>query len=1083
MAQDYQISGTLSLEDQMSNVLKNAMDSVSQFGSKTQNAMRNASASVESISKAMKIGGAAVTAMGVKSLKSFGDFQASLNKAAIVAGGTSKNIGELADVANRMGAELPLSAQDAADAMVAMAQDGASIDKIKEEFPAIAKAATAAGSDLQATASIVQQSMNIWGDSLKSPSKSAAILVETANMSNASVEDMQQVMADVGSTAKQMGMNMQDTATAVGLLTNKGIPAAQAAQNLNFALTRMIKPSKSAQNVLDELGMSYFTANGKMKPFSSILTELGMRTQNLNEHEKNLALTTLFGQSGFKVMTNLMDNLNDTTGDTTTSWDAFSKKIYEVSASSEAANAALNEQATDMQQNIGSKIEQVGGNWEALRNTAMQSTSDINSSIVDMANQFLTAAGNSDTAFGRMAQNFVGFSTIIGPSIVAVGQFTGSMNALFTGTSNLKTAFTALLSPQMLIAAGIAGLVAIFITAYTKSEALRQAVSNIGEAFSSVFSPAVEGAKGSIGGIIGAVGNLAAEIGNNLAQTLNSINWNAAFGSVNGIIDGVIQTVANLIQALVNTGAVTAIWDFLRSVIDLIATAIGNVVNGITTFISSSQGASDTSQIFTIIGDAIKNIFVFLTNVVNGIIQFINVMNQTGAVTAVWELIKVTIGTIVQVIGAVIGAIGNFIGATQGIGSVNGIFEIIGVTIKVIATLLTGLIEIVGTVVTFMIEQFGNFAAWFMSLWGPIIEGVKVVWQGFSDFMAPIVAAIQNLWGSLAGFFSELWNQISSFTVDAWNNIKGVVIPIMQIIQVAITAALGIIKAIWNGTWSVIGTIVSTIWNVIKTVISTTINVIAGIIKTVTDLIKGNWSGVWNDIKGIISTVWNGIKSVITTVFGGVKNVIVSVLNTIKSIWNSIWNGVFGVIKSIWNGIKSTVKNNINAIKGLMNIGSALFKLGKDAITGFWNGLKSMFGWIGKKVQEFVDGIVKGFKKVLSIHSPSKVLREIGSYTGQGFALGLDDEYKNVSNIANNLANAAIPDIKSNTISDVVNTANRQLSTGLNANVNGNMVLTQQPAYINLQMGNNAYNGFVDDITKEQNVNLDITSRYRLGGK
>lgn len=132
------------------------------MSSAANSAVDSISSGLASLGKYTAIAGAAVTAMGVQSLKSFGTFEASLNKAAVVAGGTSKNIGELADVANKMGAELPLSAQDAADAMVQMAQDGANLDTIKEEFPAIAKAATAAGADLQATAGTVQVAMNIW---------------------------------------------------------------------------------------------------------------------------------------------------------------------------------------------------------------------------------------------------------------------------------------------------------------------------------------------------------------------------------------------------------------------------------------------------------------------------------------------------------------------------------------------------------------------------------------------------------------------------------------------------------------------------------------------------------------------------------------------------------------------------------------------------------------------------------------------------------------------------------------------------------------------------------------------------------
>ena len=206
MSESYTVEAKLVADlDGYTRNMSKAADQMSDFERSNNRSTSKINDHLNSLGKGMAVAGAAITAVGVKSLKSFGDFQASLNKAAVIAGGTSKDISGLSDVANKMGADLPLSAQDAADAMVAMARDGASISTIKKEFPAIAQAATAAGSDLQATASIVQQSMNLWGKSLKSPQRAAAILTQTANVSNASVEDMQQVLADVGGTATTVG--------------------------------------------------------------------------------------------------------------------------------------------------------------------------------------------------------------------------------------------------------------------------------------------------------------------------------------------------------------------------------------------------------------------------------------------------------------------------------------------------------------------------------------------------------------------------------------------------------------------------------------------------------------------------------------------------------------------------------------------------------------------------------------------------------------------------------------------------------------------------------------------------------------
>lgn len=424
MAETYTVEAQLIADiNDYTSKLSQAARQMSGFEKSTTAATANIKKTISGIGKGMTIAGAAVTAMGVTAVKGFGDFQQSLNQAAVIAGGTSKDIGGLSDVANRMGAELPLSAKDAAAAMVSMARDGASIKTIKAEFPAIAQAATAAGSDLQATASIVQQSMNLWGDSLKSPQRAAAILTQTANVSNASVEDMQQVLADVGGTATSVGYSMQDISTSVGLLTNKGIPAAQAAQNLNNAITHMIKPSDSARAYMDQLGISYYDAQGKMKPINQVASELSKSMAGLTDEQKQNALSVLFGQTGYKVMNGLMDAVNDKTGSATTSWEGMSKAINDASKDGSTATKFLSDQASEMQKNIGSKIEQVGGNWESLTNKSLAAKGGVTGDFLDMTNSALNWAAESKSPFAEMARSFIGLSPIIGPAMTATGAF------------------------------------------------------------------------------------------------------------------------------------------------------------------------------------------------------------------------------------------------------------------------------------------------------------------------------------------------------------------------------------------------------------------------------------------------------------------------------------------------------------------------------------------------------------------------------------------------------------------------------------------------------------------------------------
>lgn len=399
--------------------------------------------SMEGIGTGMTVAGAAISAMGVKSIKSFGQFEASLNQAAVVAGGTAKDIGQLDDLANKMGADLPLSAQDCADAMIEMARNGASIGDIKKQFPAIAQAATAAGADIKVTAGVVQESMNIWGKSLDSPQQAAAILVQTANASNASIEDMQQALATIGGPAGQAGMSMQVTSEAIGLLTNKGFSAAQASMDLGHAITQMMAPSAVAKKAMNDLGISFTDAQGNMKKFPDILRELNQALDKLSPDEKAQKLKALFGASGMQAILPLMDSVKNKTNDTKVSWDAYAKAQEKAAGSTKKSTQSLKDQANEMQKNVGSSIEQLGGNWESLRNKSMKSFQGVNGSLIQNANQIMQWATTSNSGIAQFTRGFIGLSPSIGAATTSVGLFlrnaktiAGTLSGGITGISN-----------------------------------------------------------------------------------------------------------------------------------------------------------------------------------------------------------------------------------------------------------------------------------------------------------------------------------------------------------------------------------------------------------------------------------------------------------------------------------------------------------------------------------------------------------------------------------------------------------------------------------------------------------------------
>ena len=1039
MVESYSVRAILSAVDSsFSSTLARAGQATQSFGNSVGQQMQG-------VGKAMTVAGAATTAMGVKALKGFGDFQSSLNQAAVIAGGTSKDIGELADVANRMGAELPISARDASAAMVEMARNGASIGEIKKQFPAIAQAATAAGADLQTTAGVVQQSMNIWGDSLKSPQQAAAILVQTANASNASIEDMQQALATIGSTAKMAGMDMGTTAEAIGLLTNRGFSAAQASDDLNHAITQMLAPSKIAKGTMDELGLSFVDSAGKMKPFPTILQEIADKTNGMGDAQKTAALKTMFGASGMKAIAPLLDAVNNKTGDAKNSWSAYAAEQDKAASSTANATSFLKQQANDMQQNIGSKIEQVGGNWDDLTNKAMAAKGGVSGAMLDMTSDTLKWAATSDNAIARFARGFIGLSPVIGPAITAVGGFITSVSKI-TGA----------------VGGAIGGL------------------GNLGRTVM-IVGGALKGG----GGIEGAVGALKA------ISKESAIAKVAMFGlqACSAVFSGLTTVVSVLASGL------QALWGvMLANPITAVIAIVAALVVGLTLFFTKTQtGRQIWSDFCNGLQTAWQGLASTAQTVWNTITQA--VQGPVEGIKAAWSGISEFFSNLWQ--GIVTTAQGIWTSFTQGmapiIDSIKNLWNALG---EFFSTLWQGIVSTAQVI-------WGGLVAIFT----PIVEGIKVVWQGLADFFAPlwqgIVTTAQGIWQGLVTVVQTVWNTIQGVVQSAvqvlgtviqtgmqvvqtiWSTVWNVITTVVQtvwtdistIVSTAINAVAGIIRAItagiqgdWSGTWNAIKGVADTVWSGIKTVVSTNINATRSIVTSVMGGIQSVMGSIWNGIKSVTATVWGGIKSTVSSGMSGVRSTVSSMMNSVQSAFSSGWSRARSVTSS---GIQGAVSAVRGAVGGMVSAG-------RDFVMGFVNGISGAIGAAASAAAHMAHAAMSAAKSALGIHSPSRVMRdEVGYYVAAGMAVGMSENADLVQKAANRLAQYATPTADLGTsINGVLSQGN--LGNTVTGTINHELNINQQPAFINVSLGGFDYATFVDDISREQGNQAMLKRNYRF---
>lgn len=294
---------------------------------------------------------------------------------------------------------------------------------------------------------------------------------------------------------------------------------------------------------------------------------------------------------------------------------------------------------------------------------------------------------------------------------------------------------------------------------------------------------------------------------------------------------------------------------------------------------------------------------------------------------------------------------------------------------------------------------------------GEILKIVKVVGDVVNAFGA-IGGAIGKLGGAvgpvlskLSGLFSALWGVIAAHPVVA-----------------VVAAIIGAIVLLWNKCnafrefW--IG-----VWDKCKEGFGK----FADWCKEAVGAIKekfAEWRDAINekfaDIGNWFKEKWDIVKKAASDAADAAKKKFEEFRKSIEEKFGKIhdWFGekfraAWDAIKSAWGNVKEFFQEKWEDIKRPFANALDWFKdLGRNIMTGLWNGINDKVAWVKSKVGGVIDGIKAAFtgKKGFDTHSPSKWAKGVGINVMEGAANG----FKVGARKAIDAAARAVGDVKDN---------------------------------------------------------------------
>ena len=464
-----------------------------------------------------------------------------------------------------------------------------------------------------------------------------------------------------------------------------------------------------------------------------------------------------------------------------------------------------------------------------------------------------------------------------------------------------------------------------------------------------------------VAGIIGAIGTAALSAGGS---------------SLKALADG-LHGIAGALKSVEGQTALVSLFESAQRAAANLGPGIGAIGKGLAELAPSlgsamENGAAAVGRLGEAIGKILQNPAVGA-----GIkIMFVGIKAAMDALAPGLEAMAPVFGALGEAVGAIAQTLGTVFGA-----ALQAVAPILQVMLQMVVPLAQSLGQMLVPVIQQLAPVFTQIAVALMPVVQALIPALMAVFQA----LAPVIVQVVQALVPLVVLFAEQLVKTLNFVTPLIQALGPVFVEIGSEIVSAIQTVTAIFQwmadmtdkslAAFGAAWQIGTQAVGAAVTWIVTSVGKLFGAISSTIGNIAQAVSAGWNAVVRFVSTGAQAVWNAVSGAFSRLGGIVGDAMGAVGNAISS----------GISRAV--GFFGNLGRGV--INSLSNLGRNMWTLGHNLMVGFINGVAGLGQRLIDAVLGPVRGAIDGAKRLLGIHSPSRVFRQIGVYTGEGFVQGI----------------------------------------------------------------------------------------------